>query len=84
MIWILQSGQWIRIRIHLTFFFYFRSSKPWIRISIQPKMLNLDLDQMNTNPKHCQKMLNTTSLLRDTVIVALFFNPGVTILIFNS
>jgi hypothetical protein len=25
----------------------------WIRIGIRPKMLDPDLDQMNTDPKHC-------------------------------
>ncbi len=32
---------------------YFWSSKPWIRIGIQPKMLDPDLDQKNTDPTHC-------------------------------
>jgi hypothetical protein len=43
----IQSGQWIRLRIR-----NFWSSKPWIRIDIQPKMLDKDPDQMNTGPKH--------------------------------
>jgi hypothetical protein len=30
----------------------FWSSKPWMRIDIQPKMLDKDPDQMNTDPKH--------------------------------
>ncbi len=34
-------------------FFNFWSSKPWIQIGIQPKMLDPDPHQMNTNPTHC-------------------------------
>ncbi len=34
-------------------FFKFWSSKPWIRISIQPKMLDPDPDSMKQDPKHC-------------------------------
>jgi hypothetical protein len=33
------------------FYFQFLVIKPWIRIGIQPKMLDPDPDQMNTDPK---------------------------------
>jgi hypothetical protein len=38
-------------------FFSFLSSKPWIRVWIgsQPNMLDPDLYQTNTDPKHCMK-----------------------------
>jgi hypothetical protein len=32
-------------------FFNFRSLKPWIRIGIQPKMLDPDPDEMNADPQ---------------------------------
>ncbi len=32
--------------------FNFGSSKPWIRIGIHPKMLDPDLESMNSDPKH--------------------------------
>ncbi len=32
--------------------FHLWLSKPWIRIGIQPKMLDPDPDQLNTDPKH--------------------------------
>jgi hypothetical protein len=35
---------------------FFWSSKPWIRFGSQPKMLDPDPDQMNTDPKLCKKM----------------------------
>jgi hypothetical protein len=34
----------------------FGSSKPWIRIGGQAKKLDPDPYQMNTDPKHCQKV----------------------------
>jgi hypothetical protein len=33
-------------------FFNFWSLKPWIRIGIQPKMLDPDPDEMNADPQH--------------------------------
>jgi hypothetical protein len=35
------------------FFFSFLLSKLWIRVGIQPKMLDPKPCQMNTDPKHC-------------------------------
>jgi hypothetical protein len=35
------------------FFSIFWSLKPWIRISIQPKMLDPDPDEMNADPQPC-------------------------------
>ncbi len=46
------------------YFYNFWSTKPWIWISIQPKMLNLnpesinpDLESMNPDPRHCRRLL---------------------------
>jgi hypothetical protein len=36
-------------------FFNFWSLKPWIRIGIQPKMLDPDPDEMNADPQPCWK-----------------------------
>jgi hypothetical protein len=44
--------QKICIKILAVNVFYFWSSKPWIRIGIQPKMLDLDPELMNSDPKH--------------------------------
>ncbi len=43
----------INFLISCKFFFKFWSSKPWIRIGIQPKMLDPDPFQMKTDPKPC-------------------------------
>jgi hypothetical protein len=39
--------------IFFQFYFFFNicSLKPWIRIGIQPKMLDLDPDEMNADPQ---------------------------------
>jgi hypothetical protein len=37
--------------------------KPWVRIGIQPKMLDPDPDLMNTGPKHSEK--NPCSVTRN-------------------
>ncbi len=34
-------------------FFQFWSLKPWIRIGVQPKMLDPDPDEMNADPQPC-------------------------------
>jgi hypothetical protein len=43
----------ITLAVNFFQFFSFWSSKSWIRIGIQSKMLNLDPDSINPDQKHC-------------------------------
>jgi hypothetical protein len=48
-------------------FFKFLSSKPWIRIVIQPKVLDSDPNQMNADPQLCKVVFFFSRLHKERV-----------------
>jgi hypothetical protein len=49
---LIKNEKYQKIFPAVSFFFSFWSSKPWIRINIQPKLMDPDPGSMNPDPKH--------------------------------